>query len=219
MTRVPAVSFVRILASGVCLLPVLWYTGVSLRVRAHAPHAPGSVERVSRADADSLQRKLEAIVTFGAVPRLETKATVIHQREVNAYLTTYLREDLPPGVADPRIEIVGDSVLRGTVMLDMDAYRASRPPTSGFDPLAMLSGTLQARARGRLITADGEGRFELDEADLGGIPLPRVLVQQLLAYYSRTAEQPRGIRLDDPFDLPVSIREIRVRPGEAVVIQ
>jgi hypothetical protein len=219
MTRVPAVSFVRILASGACLLPVLWYTGVSPRVRAHGPQTPGSVERVSRADADSLQRKLEAIVTFGAVPRLETKSTVIHQREVNAYLTTYLREDLPPGVADPHIEIVGDSVLRGTVMLDMDAYRASRPPTSGFDPLAMLSGTLQARARGRLITADGEGRFELDEADLGGIPLPRVLVQQLLAYYSRTAEQPRGIRLDDPFDLPVSIREIRVRPGEAVVIQ
>jgi hypothetical protein len=219
MTRVPAVSFVRLLACAAGLLALLWYASVPPMARAHGPQTSGSVAPVSQADADSLQRKLEAIVTFGAVPRLETKSTVIHEREVNAYMTTYLQEDLPPGVADPRIEIVGDLVLRGTVQLDMDAYRASRPPTTGLDPLALLSGRLQARARGRLITADGEGRFELDEADLGGIPLPRVLVQQLLSYDSRTAEQPRGIRLDDPFDLPVAIREIRVRPGEAVVIQ
>lgn len=177
--------------------------------------APGGAQ----ADADSLQRKLEDIVTFGAIPRLETKSTVLLEREVNAYVHTYLREDLPAGVTEPRIEIVGDRVLRGSVVLDMDAYRASRPPSTGFDPFALLSGKLTARARGRLITADGEGRFELDEADLAGIPLPRFLVQQLLTFYSRTPDQPDGIRLDDPFYLPVSIREIRVLPGEALVIQ
>jgi hypothetical protein len=172
-----------------------------------------------QADADALQGKLEAIVRFGAIPRLETLSTVVHEREVNAYVWTYLMGDLPPGVTSPRVEIVGDSVLRGSVVLDMDAYRASRPPSQGIDPLALLSGRLTARVRGRLLTGDGVGRFELEQADLAGIPLPAVLVQQLLSHYSRTPDQPDGIRLDEPFDLPVSIREIRVQPREAVVVQ
>jgi hypothetical protein len=191
-----------------------------LRAQAPAPAAAGTPSVSSaQADADSLQRKLEAIVRFGAIPRLETLATPLLEREVNAYVWTYLMQDLPPGVTSPRVEIVGDTVVAGSVVLDMDAYKASRPPAKGFDPLALLSGRLTARVRGRLLTSDGVGRFELDQADLGGIPLPRVLVQQLLSHYSRTPDQPDGIRLDQPFDLPVSIREIRVEPREAVVVQ
>lgn len=172
-----------------------------------------------RVAADALQAKLEDIVRFGAIPRLETQVTPLHEHEVNAYIWTYLMGDLPPGVTDPRVEIVGDSELRGSVVLDMDAYRAARPPTEGLDPLALLSGRLTARVRGRLTTTDGVGRFDLDAAELGGIPLPTALAQRLLTYYSRTADQPEGIRLDQPFDLPVSIREIRVEPRSAVVVQ
>lgn len=191
---------------------------------AHAQsQAPASVRTPSvssmQADADSLQRKLEAIVRFGAIPRLETLATPLHEREVNAYVTTYLLQDLPGGVTNPRVQIVGDSVLAGSVVLDMDAYRTSRPATDGFDPLALLSGRLTARVRGKLLTSDGVGRFEIVSADLGGIPIPRALVQQLLTFYSRSPDQPDGIRLDQPFDLPVSIREIRVQPSEAIVVQ
>lgn len=191
-----------------------------VRAQSPVPAAAGTPSvSPAQADADSLQRKLEAIVRFGAIPRLETLATPLLEREVNAYVRTYLMQDLPPGVTNPRVEIVGDTVLAGSVVLDMDAYKASRPSTDGFDPLALLSGRLTARVRGRLLTSDGVGRFELDQADLAGIPLPRVLVQQLLSHYSRTPDQPDGIRIDQPFDLPVSIREIRVQPREAVVVQ
>lgn len=193
-----------------------------LRAQQPVPAAAGNGGNAGssiQTDADALQSKLEAIVRFGAIPRLETLSTVVHEREVNAYVWTYLMGDLPPGVTHPRVEIVGDSVLRGSVVLDMDAYRASRPPSQGLDPLSLLSGRLTARVRGRLLTSDGVGRFELEQADLAGIPLPGVLVQQLLTHYSRTPDQPDGVRLDEPFDLPVSIREIRVQPREAVVVQ
>lgn len=192
----------------------------AVRAQTPAPAAAGTPSASSaQADADNLQRKLEAIVRFGAIPRLGTLATPLLEREVNAYVGTYLMQDLPAGVTSPRVELVGDTVLAGSVVLDMDAYKASRPRTDGFDPLALLSGRLTARVRGRLLTSDGVGRFELDQADLGGIPLPRVLVQQLLSHYSRTPDQPDGIRIDQPFDLPVSIREIRVHSREAVVVQ
>jgi hypothetical protein len=49
--------------------------------------------------------------------------------------------------------------------------------------------------------------------------VPNSLLQEMVAYYSRTANDPDGIRLDDPFELPANIRQIEVGQGQAVVIQ
>ena len=171
------------------------------------------------AAADRMQQKLEAIVRFGAIPRLETQSTVIEESEVNAYLQHNLREEIPPGIATPTLRILGDNRLSATAILDLDAMNAGRAPSDGFDPLRVLKGSLPAKVTGRLVTENGSGRFELESADLGGIPLPRVLVAQLVSRYSASPEQPDGIDLDAPFDLPSSIREIRVEPGQVTVLQ
>jgi hypothetical protein len=96
---------------------------------------------------------------------------------------------------------------------------ASRPAGDGFDPLRMLTGSLPAKVTGRLVTENGSGRFELESAELGGIPLPRAIVSQLVSRYSVSVDEPNGIDLDAPFDLPSSIREIRVEPGQVTVLQ
>ena len=88
---------------------------------------------------------------------------------------------------------------------------ASRPASDGFDPIRVLRGSLQAKVSGRLVTENGSGRFELESAELGGVPLPRALVSQLVSSYD--------VNIDDPFDLPSSIREIRVEPGLVTVLQ
>ena len=49
--------------------------------------------------------------------------------------------------------------------------------------------------------------------------IPKAVLQELLSYYSRTPEKPSGINMDDPFELPARIREIRVQQGTALVIQ
>jgi len=171
------------------------------------------------AAADRMQQKLEAIVRFGAIPRLETQSTVIEEGEVNAYLEHYLRSEIPPGISTPVLRILADNRLSATATLDLDAMNASKPPAEGFDPLRMLTGSLPAKVTGRLITENGSGRFELESAELGGIPLPKVLVSQLVSRYSVSAEEPNGINLDAPFDLPSSIREIKVEPGQVTVLQ
>ena len=169
--------------------------------------------------ADRMQQKIEAIVRFGAIPRLETQSTVIDEGEVNAYLEHYLRSEIPPGISTPTLRILGDNRLSATATLDLDAMNASRPPSEGFDPLRALRGSLGAKVTGRLLTENGSGRFELESAELGGIPLPRALVTQIVSRYSTSAEQPEGIDLDAPFDLPSAIREIRVEPGQVTVLQ
>lgn len=181
--------------------------------------AAGRIVQDGAAAADRMQQKLEAIVRFGAIPRLETQSTVIEEGEVNAYLEHYLRTEIPPGISTPVLRILADNRLSATATLDLDVMNASRPPAEGFDPLRMLTGSLPAKVTGRLVTENGSGRFELESAELGGIPLPRVLVSQLVSRYSVSADEPNGISLDAPFDLPSSIREIRVEPGQVTVLQ
>jgi hypothetical protein len=74
-------------------------------------------------------------------------------------------------------------------------------------------------ARGVLRAEAGKGRFQLASAELMGVSLPRQLVQELVGYFSRTAENPRGFDLDAPFDLPAKIRRIEIKQGEALVAQ
>jgi hypothetical protein len=40
-----------------------------------------------------------------------------------------------------------------------------------------------------------------------------------LSYYSKTDEKPQGIAIDDPFELPARIKEIRVGRGESMIVQ
>ena len=171
------------------------------------------------AAADRMQHKLEAIVKFGAIPRLETQSTVIEEGEVNAYLAHYLQAEIPPGISTPTLRIHGDRLLSATATLDLDALNASRPPTDGFDPARLLRGSLPAKVSGRLVTENGIDRFELESAELGGVPLPRALVSQLVTRFSISPDQPQGIDLDAPFDLPSAIREIKVEPGHVTVLQ
>lgn len=179
----------------------------------------GAVAGQSVAAAESLQKKLEAIVRFGAIPRLETQTTPIDEGEVNAYLVHVISAEVPPGISSPAVRILGDQRVSATAVLDLDALNAGRPPADGFDPLRLLSGRVPAKVTGRLSTGNGSGNFTLESAELGGIPLPLVIVSQLVTRYSVSEEQPEGISLDDPFDLPASIREIRVEPGQVIVVQ
>jgi hypothetical protein len=197
-----------VVASGLIVTAPSW-SGRALA--ATVVVAPGDADQGSLAPADRMQQKLEAIVRFGAIPRLETQSTTIEEGEVNAYMQQYLREEIPPGITSPTLQILGDNRLSATATLDLDAMNASRPPSEGFDPLRVLRGSLNAKVSGRLVTENGSGRFELESAELGGIPLPRALVSQLVARYD--------VNIDDPFDLPSSIREIRVEPGQVTVLQ
>jgi hypothetical protein len=54
---------------------------------------------------------------------------------------------------------------------------------------------------------------------VSGVTVPKSLIQELLSHYSRTPENPAGINMDDPFELPSRIREIRVGKAQSTVVQ
>jgi hypothetical protein len=181
--------------------------------------APRGDVKITRGDADNLVRKLVQITENSGVPRAKTpRSTTITEPEVNSYLRYHAASEIPAGVTEPYVTIVGDGKLEGRATVDLDAVRQQKK-RGWSDPLGYVSGKLPVLATGRLETQDGVGRFSLDSATISGVPVPKVVLQEVVSYYTRRPDNLSGVSLDDPFELPARIREIKVGTGQAVVIQ
>ena len=170
-----------------------------------------------------MKQKVAAINALGEksakAPNQRRRSTVITENEVNAYFLFDATKDLPTGVVNPWISIDGPGHLSGRAIVDLDAVRRESPPKSLLDARNLLMGRLQLNATGVLTTSNGTGKFVLESANVGGLPLPKLLLQEIVSHYSKSADKPGGIGLDDPFVLPAGIREIQVTRGQAVIIQ
>jgi hypothetical protein len=176
-------------------------------------------DALSRHEGDRLQQKIDAIVKNGALPRVPLKKTTVSEVELNSYLNFNLREKLHPALSKPEVNLLGNGELAGRVYMDIDEFKRQRGPRGMMDPFNYLAGAVPITARGVLRTRDGRGQFQLSSAEVYGVPLPKPVVQELVTFFSRSPERPRGFDLEAPFDLPAKIRELRIAQGEALVVQ
>jgi hypothetical protein len=174
---------------------------------------------ISREQGNSLARKIDAINENAAAKLATPKRTPVNEPEVNSYLAFNIKEKIPRGLTQPQIRMVGDGQLAGRVFVDMDDFKRGRSSGGMLDPLSYISGQVPVTARGVFGTQDGKGQFQLIAAEMNGYPLPKPLVQELVRYFSRTANNPTGFNIDEPFNLPAKIREITVNPAESIVVQ
>lgn len=173
----------------------------------------------TRAEADGLTRKWREISDHNITGRGKARITSISEREVNAYLRYVAPEQMPRGLVEPTISIVGEGRLSATAIVDLDSVKRQRPPTGWLDPMNLLTGRVPVKASGMLHTKAGMGRFELESAEVSGVSVPKSVLQELVGYYSRTPERPKGVELDAPFELPAGILEVRVGQQNAVIVQ
>jgi hypothetical protein len=182
---------------------------------------------LTQARAEAFARKVTLVAIQGvlttesvdASPSLEPRRTAFTEAELNSFFAYRGQDLLPEGVSDARVTILDEGRVRGTATVDLEAMGKAAATGGTFNPWSYLSGRVPVTVSGVLHTADGVGRFELESAVVSGVPVPRPLVRDLVAYYSRAADTPDGVRLDGPFPLPASIRRIEVAQGQAVVIQ
>lgn len=176
---------------------------------------------MTKAHGDRFQTKLARIVSLGNAPRAKARAaqsTQVSDLEVNSYLRFHAQDQIPVGIVDPTLQALGDGRVGGRAVVDLDAVRKQKQ-RGWLDPMGYLTGRLPITARGRLTTQNGVGRFELESAEISGVVVPKTFVQELLSFYSRSAEDPDGINMDDPFKLPARINEIKVATGTATIVQ
>jgi hypothetical protein len=176
--------------------------------------------RATKRDAQTMKQKVAAIAAHGERPTKQGQRTTVTENEVNSYLTYELGDDLPTGVVQPSVNALGTGRVSGRAVVDLDAVRKAGGNTGGlFDLRSYLTGQVPVTATGVLRTSNGHARLELQSASVAGVPVPKLLLQEIVAYYSKSPSKPGGISLDDEFELPARIREIQVERGQAIVVQ
>jgi hypothetical protein len=181
---------------------------------------PLEAASISKQNADVFTRKVVQIQQQGlAGERGGMLRTPLTQDEVNSWFAYMAQPMLPTGVMQPQVAILGQGKVSGEAIVDLDAVAKKRASGGRLDPWSFISGRVPVSVTGLLHTRDGVGRFEVQSAEISGVPVPATLLQELLSYYSRSPERPQGLRLDDAFALPANIRQIEVGQGQAVVVQ
>jgi len=138
---------------------------------------------------------------------------------VNSWFAYGGRSVIPKGITQPKLTIIGNGRVMGLATLDLDAVSRDRASGKTLDMWNLIGGQVPVSVTGVLQTRDGRGQFDLQSATVGGIPVPKGLLQELVSYYSRSTDHPDGVRIDAPFQLPAKIQQIEVGQGQAVVVQ
>ena len=172
----------------------------------------GEAANTSRAQSDSFAKKLAIIQQHAEQSPKAARRTTVTETELNSWFIYRAPALLPAGVKDPRVTAIGNGKLHGVVTVDLDDLTKS-------GAMKLLAGKVPIALTGVLRTKDGRGQFELQSAQLSGVPIPKFLVQEIVTHYTRENDRPNGIRLDDPFALPASIKQIDVGAGQAIVTQ
>jgi len=192
--------------------------GVLLAILGVGLHAG---QALTRQDSESLVRKLVAIEARGAEPPVKGAKpvrTTFSEREVNAFFKYDGQSQLPTGVTDPQITIADNGMVEAKAIVDLEAVRKAQPSML-LDLVAAMTSTVEVRATGRLQTTDGKGTLVLDRATVGGLPVPKSVLQSVITHYSKTPSSPEGFNLDKPFDLPAAIRTVETQRGTAIIVQ
>jgi len=202
-------------SAAIALVAALGIAGLAAQDRGPAGRDP------LKKDADALAAKIARIQAIAGSPSVAERApvrTVLTQNEINAYLFWNADEVLPVGLTEPRFRLGGDGQVSADAIVDLTAIRDQRA-RGWLDPLAYVGGKMPVAASGIVRARDGLGWIELGDVTIGGVSVPKSVLQELVTYYTRSPESPAGVSLDGPIRLPAAIRAVTVGKGEAVVIQ
>jgi hypothetical protein len=192
-----------------------WIVGFVL-ITAVSIHAAAAV---TRQNADAFLKKVALIRQQSETGNRTGRRTPLTQDELNSWLVYQSQPHLPNGISSPEVTILGQGKVSGNAVVDLESIAKRRSSGGALDPWNLVGGRVPVTVAGILHTRDGLARFEVQSAEIAGLPVSPAFLQELLSYYSRSPERPQGVRLDDTFALPASIRQIEVGQGQAVVVQ
>ena len=168
---------------------------------------------------DAFAKKIIVVQEHANSGAKKPLATTFTQAETNSYLKFNAGDLLPTGLTEPELTMHGQNRVSGKAIVDLDVVRRKQSSGGWFDPTSYLTGKLLVTAAGRVITADGKGRFELESAEISGLPLPPSFLNQMVNFFTRTADNPKGSSMNDVFELPAKIQRIDSKPGSFTTYQ
>jgi len=169
--------------------------------------------------ADAFEKKIVLVQKIADQDSGKPRATAFSQAETNSYLKYKAGDLLPTGLMQPELTIIGEGRVSGKAVVDLDVVRQKQSSGGWFDPTSYLTGRLPVTAIGKIVTWDGKGKFELARAEVSGLTIPKSFLGQMVNFFTRTADNPKGSSIDDVFELPAEIRRIDVDASRWTVHQ
>jgi len=143
----------------------------------------------------------------------------VTQDELNSWFLYRGPQYLPAGVTNANVTIIGNGTMKGAALIDLETLGKKRSTGGVLDFWSLLGGRVPVSVTGTLTTKDGRGRFDMQSAEMAGVPVPKALLQEIVTMYAGTPDHPGGISLDESFALPANIQHIDVGRGQLVVVQ
>ena len=202
----------KIASVGVAGLLVIAIAGVIVFGTIAAKEEPRKKTQASEQAAKSLQQKIDAIQNAEEDPKHKPGSTrlEVSDVELESYLLYSLKEDIPAQVDSADIQLAQDSVALDT-QITFSSNATGNPVVD-----ALVGGTHNLFVKGKLVAREHRGKFDLLEVRVDGIPVPNLLIQSLMKRYV----QPKypDVDLNEPFDMPWGIQELKLEQGKAIVI-
>ena len=125
---------------------------------------------------------------------------------------------VPDSMRDIEITLAGDNRFIASSVIDLDHIEVPRSDDL-LNPMNYLQGQLPMVVKAAVYSDAGRGRLEIERVELAGIELPDALVREMVARYTRSANNPDGWDIDAFYVFPYRIEEVRVDSGEVIVVQ
>lgn len=178
------------------------------------PRRPASqTEAMYQSATASADRKFQHIAQNAQQPRPDQRPTVLTDREVNAYVNSP-NVKLPTGVKSVKFN-GRPGVIDATARVDFDQITASR--RSGNPLLAIFSGVHDVHVVANAEGSGGQGRVEIQSADIDGTTIPRMALEFFLSHYV-TPKYP-DVGMTSTFKLPYRIDTATVGQGTLTLTQ
>ena len=172
----------------------------------------GSSKDISERAAHSLQMKIDAIKKAADNPSHKhgSARVQLSEAELQSYVFYSLKDDIPAHIDSMDVQ-VGEDTVGCDTQITFNSNATGNPVLD-----ALVGGTHNLALKGKLIARDSRGKFDLQEVQVDGIPVPNVLIQALIKRYVKP-KYPE-VDLNEPFDLPWDIQDVKLEPGKATVV-
>jgi hypothetical protein len=172
----------------------------------------GSSKNISERAAQSMQSKIDSIKKAADNPNHKHGSTRVQlsETEMESYVFYSLKDDIPAHIDSLDVH-AGEDTVGCDTQITFNSNATGNPVLD-----ALVGGTHNLSLKGKLIARESRGKFDLQEVQVDGIPVPNVLIQALIKRYVKP-KYPE-VDLNEPFDLPWDIQEVKLEPGKATVV-
>ena len=192
--------------------------GAAIAVPLRAGQSPADKTASAQMQSSVTSILVRAQMAANAKKPLALQKTTFTDSQLNAWLKMDGKANVPVGLVSPQISFDALGKLTARGLVDLDGVRKSKE-RGVLDPMNYLSGSLPIVLVGKLSGVSGAGTFDVESATLNGVTVPRLLIQELIAYYSKSPDFPDGITLGKPFPLPAGVKTLLISKGSATVVQ